>query len=176
MGSGGTQLAQAARALELAGADGLVLCTNTLHRVAPAIEAAVSIPLLHIVDVTAAAIRQANLGTIGLLGTRFTMEQPFYAERLRQPHGIRTLTPDDADRELAHRIIFEELCLGRVLESSRMHYRGIMSRLVARGAQGIILGCTELAMLIEPADTDVPLFDTTALHAQAAVDWSLAQR
>jgi len=171
----GARLAQAARALELAGAEGLILCTNTLHKVAPAIEAAVAIPLLHIVDVTAAAIRRTDIRTIGLLGTRFTMEQPFYAERLLGRHGIRSLTPSAADRELANRIIFEELCLGRVLEPSCAHYRRIIGQLVAQGAQGIVLGCTELAMLITPSDSAVPIFDTTALHAQAAVDWALSR-
>ena len=170
----GAALAAAARALEAAGAEGLVLCTNTLHKVAAAIEDAVHIPLLHLIDATAAAIAGAGLHTMGLLGTRFTMEQPFYRERLQASHGIRSLSPAAADRAILHRIIFEELCLGRVVGASRSEARRIMDRLVGDGAQGIILGCTELAMLIGPADVSVPLFDTTAIHARRAVDWALA--
>jgi len=167
-------LAAAARALEAAGAEGLVLCTNTLHKVAPAVEAAVQIPLLHIVDVTAAEILRAGLRTIGLLGTRFTMEQPFYRERLELQHGISVLTPAPNDQEIAHRIIFDELCVGRVLDASRQQYRRIMAALVAQGAQAIVLGCTELALLIAAQDATVPLFDTTAIHARAAAEWSLS--
>ena len=170
----GALLADAARSLEAAGAEGLILCTNTLHRVAPAIAAAVGIPLLHIVDVTAAEIRRAGFRTVGLLGTRFTMEQPFYRERLATQHGIAVLTPGPADRELAHRIIFDELCVGRLIDASRAQYRRIMGELAAQGAQAIILGCTELASLIDATDASVPLFDTTVIHAQAAVDWSLS--
>jgi aspartate racemase len=170
----GATLAGAARTLETAGAEGLVLCTNTLHRVAPAIERAVRIPMLHIIDATAAEILQAALHTIGLLGTRFTMEQPFYSDRLRVPHGLATLVPEAPDREILHRIIFEELCRGRIEDASRRESRRIMSGLVARGAQAIVLGCTELSMLIAPADASVPLFDTTAIHARAAVDWALS--
>lgn len=169
----GALLAGAARSLEAAGAESLILCTNTLHKVAPAIEAAVRIPLLHIVDVTAAEILRAGLRTVGLLGTRFTMEQPFFRERL-DARGIAVLTPGPGDRELAHRIIFDELCLGRVIDASRAQYRRIMGELVAQGAQAIILGCTELASLICADDANVPLFDTTAIHARAAVDWSLS--
>lgn len=172
----GAALAAAARSLEAAGAEGLVLCTNTLHRVAAAIEGAVHIPLLHLIDATAAAIAGAGLHTVGLLGTRFTMEQPFYRERLQASHGIRSLSPGSADRAILHRIIFQELCLGRVVDASRSEARHIMDRLVGDGAQGIILGCTELAMLIGPADVSVPLFDTTAIHARRAVDWALAEQ
>lgn len=171
----GATLAATAQALEAAGAQGLVLCTNTLHKVAPAIESAVRIPLLHIIDATAVAIATAGLQTVGLLGTRFTMEEPFYRDRLQSSHGIRALSPDASDRAILHRIIFEELCLGRVADASRSEARRIMGKLVGDGAQGIILGCTELAMLIGPADVSVPLFDTTAIHAQRAVDWALAQ-
>ena len=123
-------------------------------------------------ELTAAEIRRAGVASIGLLGTRFTMEQPFYATGLLE-HGIRTVTPSAADRELIHRIIFEELCVGRLLDESRTQCRRIMAALEAQGAGGIVLGCTELAMLIGPADTSVPLFDTTTIHARAAVDWSL---
>jgi len=171
----GAALAAAAQSLEAAGAQGLVLCTNTLHKVAPAIESAVRIPLLHIIDATAAAIAGAGLHTVGLLGTRFTMEQPFYRDRLQTSHGITALSPDASDRAILHRVIFEELCLGRVVDASRSEARRIMGKLVGNGAQGIILGCTELAMLIGPADVSVPLFDTTAIHAQRAVDWALAE-
>jgi aspartate racemase len=172
----GAALAAAAQSLEAAGAQGLVLCTNTLHKVAPAIESAVRIPLLHIIDATAAAIAGAGLHTVGLLGTRFTMEQPFYRDRLQTSHGIAALSPDASDRAILHRVIFEELCLGRVVDASRSEARRIMDKLVGNGAQGIILGCTELAMLIGPADVSVPMFDTTAIHAQRAVDWALAEQ
>ncbi len=169
----GAILADAARMLERAGADFLVLCTNTMHKVAPAIESAVRIPLLHIADPTAAAIRQAGLDRIGLLGTAFTMEQPFYRDRLQDQHGIQVLVPDSADRALVHRVIYEELCLGRIEDTSRQAYRAVMHKLADQGAQGIILGCTEISLLVGPQDARVPLFDTTAIHAQAAADKAL---
>lgn len=170
----GALLADAARALERAGADLVVLCTNTMHKVAPAIEAAVAIPLVHIADPTAAAIRQAGLSRVGLLGTRFTMEQDFYRARLTDRHGIDVVIPCDDDRALVHRVIYQELCLGRVEEASRRAYRDVIQRLVAQGAQGVILGCTELSMLVGVEDAAVPLFDTTGLHAAAAVQVALA--
>jgi aspartate racemase len=170
----GALLAAAARALQSAGADFLVVCTNTMHKVAPAIEAAVSIPLLHIADPTAARIRAAGLDKVGLLGTRFTMEQAFYRERLRRRHGIEVLVPAAADIDVVHRVIYDELCLGRVLDASRDAYRRIIADLVARGAQAVILGCTEISMLVGPADAPVPVFDTTAIHAQAAAERALA--
>ena len=170
----GALLADAARALERAGADFVVLCTNTMHKVAPAIEAAVAIPLVHIADPTAAVIRQAGLSCVGLLGTRFTMEQDFYRARLTDRHGIDVVIPDDGDRALVHRVIYEELCLGRVEEASRLAYRDVIQRLVAQGAQGVILGCTEISMLVGAEDAAVPLFDTTGLHAAAAVQAALA--
>jgi aspartate racemase len=170
----GALLAGAARSLEAAGADFLVLCTNTMHKVADHIEAAVAIPLLHIVDPTAAAIKGAGHTTVGLLGTRFTMEQAFYRERLIERHGLQVLVPEAADREAIHRIIFEELCLGVVRPESRSLYRNIMAKLAAQGAEAIILGCTEISLLVSQADAEVPLFDTTALHAQAAAEWALA--
>ena len=169
----GRLLADAARALQAAGADFLVLCTNTMHKVAADIEAAVGIPLLHIADPTAAEIRRAGLSTVGLLGTRFTMEQAFYRDRLVDRHGLRVLVPDEADRQVVHRIIYEELCLGAIEAPSRAHYRRVMADLVARGAQAIILGCTEISLLVGADDADVPLFDTTALHARAAADEAL---
>ena len=171
--SAGEILANAARSLEAAGADFLLLCTNTMHIVAPAIEAAAHIPLLHIADPTAKAIQQAGHTRIGLLGTRFTMEQNFYIDRLRQ-QGLEVLLPDQEDRDTVHRIIFEELCLGQIIESSRQHYRRIMAKLVAQGAQAIILGCTEITLLVGAEDASVPLFDTTALHANAAAECALA--
>ena len=145
-----------------------------MHKVAPAIEAAVAIPLLHIADPTAAAIHQAGLSCVGLLGTRFTMEQDFYRARLTDRHGIDVVIPDDDDRALVHRVIYEELCLGRVEEASRLAYRDVIQRLVAQGAQGVILGCTEISMLVGVEDAAVPLFDTTGLHAAAAVQVALA--
>lgn len=166
-------LADAARSLEAAGADFLLLCTNTMHTVAPAITAAVRIPLLHIADPTAQAIQQAGYSRIGLLGTRFTMEQSFYIDRLKQ-QGLEVLLPTPEDRDSVHRIIFEELCLGQTLEVSRQHYRRTMARLVEQGAQAIILGCTEITLLVGAGDATVPLFDTTALHALAAAEWALA--
>lgn len=172
----GDYLANAACSLEMAGADFLVLCTNTMHRVASAIEAAVSVPLLHIVDPTATAIRQAKIRSVGLLGTRFTMEQDFYRGRLETRHGIQVLVPVEPDRELVHRVIYDELCLGVVLEKSRENYREVIHRLVERGADGIVLGCTEIAMLISPSDSPVPTFDTTAIHASSAVDFALGNR
>lgn len=164
----GAMLGEAAAALERAGADFLVLCTNTMHKVADAIEQATSIPLLHIADPTAEAILSTGLHRVGLLGTRFTMEQPFYRERLESRHGIQVLVPDDADRAEVHRVIYEELCLGSVREESRQVYRQVIERLVERGAEAVILGCTEIGLLVGTADASVPLFDTTLLHARAA--------
>lgn len=168
----GRQLARAASILEAAGAGLLILCTNTMHRVAPAIGAAVGVPLLHIADPTAAAIEAAGLTRVGLLGTRFTMEQDFYRDRLSALHGIEVLVPDEDDRSTVHRIIYEELCLGVVDDASRNEYRAIIDRLVRAGAQAVILGCTEIGMLVRPADSPVPLFDTTDLHARAAAHWA----
>ncbi|MCB1931038.1 MAG: aspartate/glutamate racemase family protein [Candidatus Accumulibacter sp.] len=170
----GQLLAQAGRSLEAAGADFLVLCTNTMHRVAPAIEAAVELPLLHIADPTADAIRRAGFSTVGLLGTSFTMEQAFFRERLRHGHGIDVLVPDAADREIVHRVIYEELCAGQLRPASRAEYRRIIGRLVAKGAQAVILGCTEISLLVDAADATVALFDTTHLHATKAAEVALA--
>ncbi len=170
----GAALARAARALETAGAEALVLCSNTLHKVSAEIEAAVRVPLLHIIDATAAEIQRAGVRTVGLLGTGFTMEQPFYRERLSNKFGLQALVPESAERALLHRIIFEELCCGRILDASRRSCQRLMQQLVTRGAEAIILGCTELAGLITTADASVPLFDTTAIHARVAADWALA--
>jgi len=170
----GYMLAQAARCVEGAGADFVVLCTNTMHKVAPAIEAAVSIPLLHIADPTAAVIKEAGYRTIGLLGTRFTMEQDFYKERLARQHGLRVLVPEPGDRTIVHRVIYEELCLGTISSDSRTEYRRILAALVSGGAEAIILGCTEISLLVGPADATVPLFDTTQIHARSAAERALA--
>lgn len=170
----GTVLADAARALEAAGAEFVVLCTNTMHMVAPAIEAAVRIPLFHIADPTADAIRNCGFSTVGLLGTRFTMEQSFYKDRLRERHGLTVLVPAPPEQEVVHRVIYEELCLGKLVAESRSEYREIMASLVARGAEAIILGCTEISLLVGQNDAAVPLFDTTAIHARQAAERALA--
>ena len=169
----GALLAQAARALELAGADFLVLCTNTMHKVAAAIEAAVAIPLLHIADPTAQQIRQAGHAVVGLLGTRFTMEQDFYRQRLER-QGLAVLVPPDQERETVHRIIYDELCLGQVLPASRAAYQASIENMARAGAQAIILGCTEISLLVQQQHATLPLFDTTAIHAMAAADLALA--
>ena len=169
----GDLLAREARALEAAGAEAIVLCTNTMHLVAPAIEAAVSIPLLHLGDVTGRAVRAAGIERVGMLGTRFTMQQPFMRERIAS-HGLEVLVPEPDDQEVVHRVIYEELVLGEVSERSRAEYRRIIAALVDRGAQGIVLGCTEIELLIEQHHVAVPLFPTTRLHAEAAVEWALA--
>lgn len=173
-GDAGDALADAAARLERAGADFVVVCTNTMHKVAPVIEARVGIPMLHVTDATGAAIRARGLSRVGLLGTRFTMEQAFYRDRLVERFGLDVITPPDADRTRVHDIIYDELCQGRIEDASRDAYRAIIARLVAQGAQGIILGCTEISLLIGAQDVAVPVFDTTALHAIAAVDRALA--
>jgi aspartate racemase len=169
----GALLADVARRLELAGADALVLCTNTMHRVADAIASAVNIPLLHIADPTGQAIVQAGHTKVGLIGTRFTMEQDIYRSRLEKNYGLTVITPPQAARELIHRVIYEELCLGQVLPASREAYLQVIAELGEQGAQAIILGCTEIAMLVQPSDCALPLFDTTELHARSAADWAL---
>jgi aspartate racemase len=168
------EMADAARRLERGGADFLVLCTNTMHRLADEIAAAVAIPLLHIADPTAQAIRRSGFERVGLLGTAFTMEQDFYKGRLRAAHGLDVITPEAEERRVVHDIIYRELVAGQVLPASREAYRQIIARLVARGAQAIILGCTEIMLLVSDADSAAPLFDTTRLHALAAVDRALA--
>jgi aspartate racemase len=168
----GALLAAAAGALEGAGADCLVLCTNTMHRVAAAIEAAVDLPLLHIADATAAEIARARMRRVGLLGTRFTMEQEFYRGRL-EGHGFTVLTPGEEDRNRVHRVIYDELCRGEILPASRREYERIVRSLAEAGAEGVILGCTEISLLLPPASLEIPLFDTTAIHARAAADFAL---
>ena len=168
----GRVLADAAYALQRAGAEALVICTNTMHRVLEAIEETVDIPVLHIADSTARRMRAQGVKTIGLLGTRFTMEHDFYSGRLEE-NGFVVLTPDAAQRADVHRIIYDELCLGTVEDTSRERYRAIMADLVRRGAEGIILGCTEICLLVGAADTSVPVFDTTRIHAEDAADWAI---
>jgi len=169
----GSLLADCAKSLETAGADFLVLCTNTMHKVAPIIEAAVSIPLLHIADATGTEIKGAGLSSVGLIATRFTMEQAFYRDRLKQGFGLDVIVPPAQDREIVHRVIYEELCLGVISIDSRAEYRRIMDSLAMRGAQAIILGCTEISLLVNAQDSKVPLFDTTTIHGRAAAQFAL---
>nr|WP_310616166.1 aspartate/glutamate racemase family protein [Pantoea cypripedii] len=170
----GEILAAAAISLERGGADFIVLCTNTMHKVAHQITAAVQIPLLHIADASAQRIRQAGVKRVGLLATAFTMEQDFYKGRLQQEYGIDVLVPAAAQRKVVHDIIYQELCLGVIREESRAQYREIIAQLVADGAEAIILGCTEITLLVKPEDATVPLFDTTLIHAQDAVQLALS--
>ena len=167
-------LAAEARRLQDGGADFLLIGTNTMHKVAPEIEAAIDIPLLHIADSTAAKLRADGITRVGLLGTRFTMEQDFYKGRLQARFGLTVLVPDGAGRERVHRIIYDELCLGEIRASSRAEYLAIIAELAAAGAEAVILGCTEIALLVGNARAAVPLYDTTAIHAEAAVALALA--
>jgi aspartate racemase len=170
----GRRLADEARALVAGGAELLVLCTNTMHKVADAITAAVDIPFLDIADTTAHAIRAHGLSTVGLLATSYTMEQDFYVGRLREAHGVTVFVPGERDRGLVHDVIYRELCVGVVSDRSREEYRRIMRALAEQGAEGILLGCTEIDMLVGPEDSPVPVFDTTRLHAQRAVELAVA--
>src|SRR4051794_3624287 len=169
----GDRLATEARALVHAGAELLVLCTNTMHKVADSITAAVDVPFVHIADTTAGAVRAQGLHTVGLLATGYTMEQDFYVGRLREMHGLEVLVPDEADRRIVHDVIYDELCVGVVKDPSRNEYRRIMRNLASGGAEGILLGCTEIDLLVGPEDSPVPLFDTTRLHAERAVDLAI---
>jgi len=169
-----TQLAQAARQVEAAGAEFLVICTNTMHKVAAQIAEAITIPILHIADATAEAIKAAGIQRVGLLATAFTMEQPFYRDRLVDQHGLTVLVPNADDRAIVHRVIYEELCLGQIRDTSRQEYLRIIDTLQAAGAEAIILGCTEITLLVQPQHTAARLFDTTAIHAAAAVRQAIA--
>ncbi|RKS75541.1 aspartate racemase [Motilibacter peucedani] len=169
----GERLAEVARSLELGGADVLLLCTNTMHLVAEQVQTAVDVPLLHICDVTAAAVRARGVRQVGLLGTAFTMERSFYRERL-EAGGLSVLVPEVDDRALVHRVIYEELCLGIVREESRDAFRALIERLVTRGAEGVVLGCTEIELLVGQADSSVPVFPTTRLHVEAALELVLS--
>ncbi len=166
-------MCDAARRLKGAGAEALVICTNTMHLMADAVEAAAGVPLLHIADPTGTAVKAAGIDKVGLLGTAFTMEQGFYKDRLTERHGLDVLVPDAGDRALVHRVIYDELVAGVVREESREAYRRVIERLVRRGAGGVVLGCTEIMLLVGQQDSAVPLFDTTSLHAQAAVELAL---
>ena len=166
-------MVDAALRLERGGAEAIVVCTNTMHVLAPQIAARVPLPLLHVADVVADAVRAGGLSRVALLGTRFTMEQPFYRERLAA-HGLDVLLPDAAAREDIHRVIYEELCRGEIREASRARYRDIIATLASQGAQAVILGCTEIGLLVGADDAAIPMFDTTVLHAQAAADWAMA--
>jgi len=166
-------LIQAAKSLENGGADFIVLCTNTMHKVAEGIQDNVSIPFLHIADATAQRVKTSGVQTVGLLGTRFTMEEGFYKNRLEQKYGLRVYVPDAEDREIVHRVIYDELVIGKIEQHAKEKYLGIIEQMVDRGAEGIILGCTEIGLLIHPGDSHVPLFDTTRIHAETAVEYAL---
>lgn len=166
-------LAQASLSVQAGGADFLLICTNTMHKVAPQIEARLTIPILHIADATALELKSNGIARVGLLGTRFTMEQDFYKGRLSGQHGIDVLAPDENDRSTVHDIIYNELCLGEVKPESKAAYVEIINTLHAQGAQAVILGCTEIALLVQQHDTHVPLYDTTKIHAMAAVNYAL---
>ncbi len=170
----GEIMAQAAYSLQLAGADLIILCTNTMHKLAAEIEAKIQIPFLHIADATAAAIKTAGIKKIALLGTKFTMEQDFYCGRLSKLHQLEVITPEEAGRNRVHDIIYQELCQGIVKESSRQEYIAIINQLIEQGAEGVILGCTEITMLIKQQDVDIPIFDTTELHIRHAIHTACA--
>ena len=172
----GRLLASAARELERGGAEGILLATNTMHKVAESIETATDLPFLHIADATAERLRSEGIRRVGLLGTAFTMEEPFYRRRLEARHGLEVLVPEAPERERVHRVIYDELCLGITREESRRAYLEIVEELAQRGAEAVILGCTEIGLLIRDGDASVPLYDTTRLHAEAAVKWMLNGR
>ncbi|MCG1023419.1 aspartate/glutamate racemase family protein [Sutcliffiella horikoshii] len=168
----GEVLGDAARSLEMGGADFIVICTNTMHKVVKDIESKITIPLLHIADATAAQIKEKGIDSVGLLGTRYTMEQDFYKSRLER-NGIKVIVPNEKEREIINKVIYEELCLGDIQQKSRDYYKKVIQGLIESGAKGIILGCTEIGLLIKPEDSDVPLFDTAYIHALEAVNMSL---
>ncbi len=167
-------LATAAKKIEAAGADFLLICTNTMHKVAPEVQTAIDIPLLHIADATGERLVNEGIKSVGLLGTAFTMEQAFYKDRLEDKFGLNVLVPDDRDRKIVHTVIYQELCLGKVIAESKRHYLRIIDELADEGAEAVILGCTEIGMLVGQADTEVMLFDTTAIHAEQAVAWAIS--
>ncbi|CAN7269962.1 aspartate/glutamate racemase family protein [Rossellomorea sp. LjRoot5] len=168
----GRALGEVASSLEKAGAEFIVICTNTMHKVIDHVEARINIPVLHIADATANEIQRADMKTVGLLGTTYTMEQDFYKSRI-QSNGINVLVPDKEERNNINKVIFEELCLGKMEQSSKDYYMSVIQKLVDRGAEGIILGCTEIGLLVKPEDSEVPLFDTTVIHATEAVTTAL---
>jgi len=165
-------LSEAAKNIQAAGADFLLICTNTMHKVAPEVEAAIQIPLLHIADATAEILISEGFKSVGLLGTAFTMEQEFYKGRLTNNYGLKVLVPDENDRDLVHKVIYQELCLGKVESDSKAEYLRIIDGLVAKGAEAVILGCTEIGMLVNQSETTVRLLDTTAIHAEKAVEYA----
>ncbi|MFH0347855.1 aspartate/glutamate racemase family protein [Bacillus vallismortis] len=169
----GSALGEAARSLEKAGADFIVICTNTMHKVIGYIQEMITIPILHIADATADQITRQGIRSVGLLGTKYTMEQDFYRSRI-ESHDINVIVPSDEERELINHIIYQELCLGEIKQSSRNMYKKMINHLVDRGAEGIILGCTEIGLLVKAEDSKVPLFDTAFIHAQTAVNTSLS--
>lgn len=171
-GKAGEVLGDAARSLEMGGADFIVICTNTMHKVVNDIQSKITIPLLHIADATAAQIKEKGINTVGLLGTRYTMEQDFYKSRLEM-NGIKVIVPSEEEREIINKVIYEELCLGKIQQNSRDYYKKVIQGLIESGAKGIILGCTEIGLLVKPEDSDVPLFDTAYIHAFEAVNMSL---
>ncbi|MBN6889867.1 amino-acid racemase [Cytobacillus horneckiae] len=168
----GETLGDVAHSLEKGGADFIVICTNTMHKVIDDIQEKINIPIIHIADATANKIKEQGISSVGLLGTRYTMEQDFYKSRL-ESNGIKVIVPNDNEREIVNKIIYEELCLGEVQQTSRDYYKKVIQSLIETGAEGIILGCTEIGLLIKPEDSDVPLFDTTNIHALEAVKMSL---
>lgn len=170
----GNILATSASKLEQLGADFILICTNTMHKVAPQVQSAINIPLVHLADATAEKIVAQGVKSIGLLGTNFTMEQDFYKGRLAERHGLNVIVPDTADRQIIHRIIYEELCLGEIKDTSRQEYLAIMKKMADNGAQAIIEGCTEITLLVQQQHTEIPLFDTTAIHAEVAAALALA--
>jgi aspartate racemase len=168
-------LADAAKKVELAGADVLLICTNTMHKVAPQVEHAINIPILHIADATAEVLIEKDIKHVGLLGTAFTMEQDFYKGRLRDKYDLNVYTPNDDDRKIVHDVIYQELCLGKITEESKAEYLRIIDALAKQGAEAVILGCTEIGMLVKQNDTTVPLVDTTAIHAEKAVAYAIKE-
>jgi aspartate racemase len=167
-------LSEGAKRVQAAGADFLLICTNTMHKIAAEIEAAIQIPLLHIADATAEILVSGGVKSVGLLGTAFTMEQEFYKGRLNDKYGVQVLVPNENDRQIVHKVIYEELCMGKIENDSKAEYLRIIDGLAARGAEAVILGCTEIGMLVNQADTNVKLFDTTAIHARKAVEYAIA--
>ena len=166
-------LVAAAKYLENGGADFIVLCTNTMHKVADDIQAKVDIPFLHIADATAQRVKASGIQTIGLLGTRFTMEEDFYKGRLSEKYGLHVVVPTAQEREIVHRIIYEELVVGKIEQSSKVQYIEIIEQMISQGVEGVILGCTEIGLLVHQEDSHIPLFDTTRIHAEAAVEYAL---
>lgn len=168
-------LSEAARSIQAAGADFLLICTNTMHKIAPEIQAAIEIPLVHIADATAEVLVEEGIRTVGLLGTAFTMEQPFYRERLTNDYGLTVLVPSESGREIVHNVIYQELCLGKTESASKAEYLRIINALAESGAEAVILGCTEIGLLVNQADTDVRLLDTAAIHAAKAVEYATGE-